>query len=359
MSWQHLGVLVAFATVVTAALTPLARLLGLRWGIVAEPGARHVHRGVIPQLGGAAMFVGFMATMGLEWAGETYWGWGGTLLKADGPLWGFLLGLVIILLTGLLDDIFELKPGWKLLGQIAAAGVAVRLGLQIEFVANPFTGGLVALDLLSYPLTMLWIVAFANIINLIDGLDGLAAGVTAIAGTSFLVLAQVQNELVAAAITAALVGVCLGFLRYNFNPASIFMGDSGSLMLGYTLACVALMGVMKWVAGITLAVPLLIVAVPIIDTSSAIFRRVAHRRPVQEADSEHIHHRLLGRGFNTRQTVLIIYVWSIALAVGGYAMRWAPGYIKLVSFLVLAVLSGFMASWLGLFRSVHHHAEEE
>ena len=150
------------------------------------------------------------------------------------------------------------------------------------------------------------------------------------------------------------IGACLAFLRYNFNPASIFMGDSGALFLGFTLATISLMGVMKSTAAIALAVPLLIIGVPIFDTASAIIRRVLHKRPIQEADKGHIHHRLLGRGFDQRQTVLIIYVWSIALALGGYAVRYAPGLFKVLTFASLFVITGFMAYWLGLFEAASH-----
>ncbi|MHB9003243.1 MAG: MraY family glycosyltransferase, partial [Coriobacteriia bacterium] len=141
--------------------------------------------------------------------------------------------------------------------------------------------------------------------------------------------------------------------------ASIFMGDSGSMFLGFALASISLLGVMKSVAAITLVVPLLIIGVPIFDTASAIVRRIKHNRPIHEADKGHIHHRLLGRGFDQRQTVLIIYLWSTVLAVGGYAMRYAPSLYKLATFLLLAVLSGLMAYWLGLLDAAHHHREDE
>ena len=167
-----------------------------------------------------------------------------------------------------------------------------------------------------------------------------------------------MNRLVAAAFAAALIGACLGFLRYNFHPASIFMGDSGAMFLGFSLATISLLGVMKSVAAITLAVPLLIIGVPIFDTASAIVRRIRHKRPIQEADSGHIHHRLLGQGFDQRQTVLIIYVWSAALAVGGFAMKYAPLVIKMATFAILAALTAFMAYWLGLFEAAHHYHEE-
>ncbi len=345
------------AALVTLAVTPLARLAGARWGIVSRPGGRHVHTGVIPRIGGVAMFAGFGAAVVTEYLGERLWGWAPVLTRLGRPVVGVLIGITTVFLVGVLDDVIDLKPGQKLLGQIAAAGIVIAFGVKISLISNPFGGGIILLGVLAYPITLFWIVGFANVINLIDGLDGLAAGVTAIASLSFLVLSVQSNVLVAAALAAALLGACLGFLRYNFNPASIFMGDSGALFLGFTLACISLLGVIKSVAAITLVVPLLIIGVPIFDTLSAIIRRSTHGQPIQMADKGHIHHRLLGRGFNQRQTVLIIYVWSIALAFGGYATRWAPPILRVVTLVALASLSGIMAHWLGLFEAAHHDDE--
>ncbi len=358
MGWKHYLFLVAVAGAVTVALTPLVRSWSLRHGFVDLGGGRKVHSGAMSRLGGVAMFAGFAAAFVVEYLGERYLGWGGGMLNAGTQLVGVLVGLFVVFVTGVVDDLFTLSPGIKFGGQLAAAAIVIASGLKVEFLGNPFgSGGLVYIGFLSIPITLLWILGFTNVINLIDGLDGLAAGVTAIAVTSFLVLAVQGNFLVAATLAAVLVGSCLGFLRYNFNPASIIMGDSGALFLGFALACISLLGVMKSVVAITLVVPLLVVGVPIVDTASAIVRRVRHQRPIQEADRGHIHHRLLDRGFNQRQTVLIIYVWSIALAFGGYAMRYVPGFIKLGAFVVLAVLSGLMANWLGLFEAVHAHPE--
>ncbi len=358
MSARHYLFVIAVGAFVTLLLTPLVRALSVRLGLVDEPGGRKVHTAAISRLGGVAIFIGFAAAIATEALGEHYLGWGGTLADGGRQMLGVLAGLALIFVVGVIDDIVTLNPGAKLLGQLAAAGIAISAGVRIDFVGNPFGGGLIALGLLGIPVTLVYIVGFTNIINLIDGLDGLAAGVTSIAATSFLLLAAATNRLDAAALAAALIGACLGFLRYNFNPASIFMGDSGAMFLGFALAGISLLGVMKSAAAITLMVPLLIVGVPIFDTASAIVRRLRHKRPIQEADKGHIHHRLLHRGFDQRQTVLIIYVWSGALAVGGWAMRYAPTIIKLATFVLLAVLSGVMAYWLGLFEAAHHHAEE-
>lgn len=356
MSLRHYAAIFAIALVVTFIVTPLVRRFATRRGLVDRPGGRKVHESPIPRLGGVAIFAGVAIAIGLQIAGEMRLGWGGTLVShgtIDLRTLGVLLGMTIIFLVGLWDDLSNLSPGMKLAGQILAAGVVVASGLRIEYVGDPLGGGLIGLGLVSIPITLIYIVGFTNVINLIDGLDGLAAGVSAIAATSLLVLAAQGNRLDAAALAAAVIGACIAFLRYNFNPASIFMGDSGALFLGFTLATISLMGVMKSTATIALAVPLLIIGVPIFDTASAIIRRVLHQRPIQEADKGHIHHRLLGRGFNQRQTVLIIYVWCIALAVGGYAVRWAAGPIKVLAVVALFAITGIMAYWLGLFDAVH------
>ncbi|TDB38760.1 MAG: undecaprenyl/decaprenyl-phosphate alpha-N-acetylglucosaminyl 1-phosphate transferase [Actinobacteria bacterium] len=357
MGFVQYAVVALVAALTTLALTPVVRIVGIRWGIVSHPGGRHVHKGVIPRIGGVAMFLGFTAAVLTEYLGERLWDWTPVLTRLGRPVIGVLIGIVAVFVIGMLDDIFDLRPGQKLLGQIAAAGIVIAFGVKISFISNPFGGGIILLGVLAYPITLFWIVGFANVINLIDGLDGLAAGVTAIASLSFLLLAVQSNVLVAGALAAALFGSCLGFLRYNFNPASVFMGDSGALFLGFTLACISLLGVIKSVAAITLVIPLLIIGVPIFDTLSAIIRRSRHGQPIQMADKGHIHHRLLGRGFNQRQTVLIIYVWSIALAFGGYATRWAPPVLRLLTLVALASLSGLMAHWLGLFEAAHHDDE--
>jgi len=359
VSALHYLALVAVALGVTYLLTPLVRRGAVRLGLTDKPGSRKVHALAVPRLGGVALVGGFGSAMALQFFGERFAGWAPVLMRGGMPLLGTFAGMLVIFAVGLVDDIRGLSPVMKLAGQVLAAAIPMVAGLRVAYIGNPFQGGLQELGLLGIPVTLLWIVGFANVINLIDGLDGLAAGISGIAAVSFLVLAIEMNELVAAALAAALIGACVGFLRYNFHPASIFMGDSGAMFLGFALATMSLHGVMKSVAAITLVVPLLVIGVPVFDTFSAIIRRARHGRPIQEADDGHIHHRLLNRGFNQRQTVLFIYVWSAALAVGGYAMRFVPTIYKLLVFLVLAVLSGVMAKWLGLFDAARAHGDGE
>ncbi len=357
----HYLLLIGVAAGVTLLLTPYVRLFSVRLRILDVPTDRAVHKRVKSRLGGVAMFTGFVAVVVVQLLGERYWGWHRMLTRVGPQLWGLLAGIVVIFIVGVIDDIRGLRPGWKLAGQIVAALCPIAAGLTVEYVANPF-GGLVQLGLLALPLSLVWIVGFTNVINLIDGLDGLAAGVCAIAAVSFLVLAEQMNTPVAAVLASAMIGSCLGFLRYNFHPASIMMGDSGSLFLGFTLAVMSMSGVMKSVAAVALAVPLMIVGVPLMDTVSAIVRRWRGGRPIQEADAGHVHHRLLYRGFDQRQTVLVIYGWTAALAVGAYAMRYLPAGSKVVLFVLLAALSAVVAYWLGLFETAHAHdqrGEEE
>lgn len=358
MSIRHYLALIAVAAGVTVALTPLVRALSLKYGLVDQPGGRKVHEVPISRLGGIAIFAGVMAALAVELVGELYFGWTTSLIDGGTMLLGVLAGMLVIFAIGLLDDIVSLQPGAKLIGQLTAASIVLAAGLRIDFVGNPTGGGLISLGLLGIPVTLIYIVGFTNVINLIDGLDGLAAGVSAIAGTSLLVLAARPNHFESAILAAALIGACLGFLRFNFNPASIFMGDSGSMFLGFALATISLLGVMKSVAAVALAVPLMVVGVPIFDTASAIVRRLLHKRPIQEADRGHIHHRLLRQGFNQRQTVVLIYIWSVVLAVGAYSIRYAPTIINLITFTVLGLLTAFMAYWLGLFEAAHHHGDD-
>jgi len=352
--------LLAVSTAVTLAVTPLVRGLSVRADLVDEPGARKVHTTAVPRLGGIGIMSGFAAALLLECAGETWFAWPRVLLAGDGQVLGMALGISVIFVLGLIDDIRGMKAGVKLAGQVLAAIVTISFGLKIDFFANPFGGGRLPLGLWSYPLSVLWLIGFANVFNLIDGLDGLAAGVAGIAAASFLALALDMNQLLAAVLAASLIGGLIGFLRYNFNPASIYMGDSGSLSIGFALGCVSLTGVMKSAAAISLVAPLLIIGVPLFDTLSAIIRRKRHGRPIHEADNGHIHHRLLHKGFSQRQTVLLIYAWSAALAVGGYTMRaevlpWPLARIAVL--VVMLGMSGYVARKLGLFQPARVHGE--
>ncbi|MDB5100778.1 MAG: Undecaprenyl-phosphate alpha-N-acetylglucosaminyl 1-phosphate transferase [Cyanobacteria bacterium RYN_339] len=301
------------AWLATDLLIPWVTLAAYRLGRVDTPDARKVHTVPIPRLGGIAIFFGFVCSVALvEWLTP------GQLFPHSGPYLGLVAGAASIFLLGIADDLRPLPAKVKLLVQIAAAGLAVYLGVRIDFLSNP-SGGLILLPpMFAVPLTVFWLVGITNTINLIDGLDGLAGGVSLIAASTTALIAWQTHQPAITLLALALMGATIGFLRYNWNPAKIFMGDSGSLFLGFTLAALSVIGVLKLVATAALLVPVLILGVPIFDTAFAIVRRAMQRQPIFSPDRGHLHHRLLGLGFSQRRSVLIIY--GICLLLGGIAL---------------------------------------
>ena len=294
-------------------LTPWAAKLGTRIGAVAQPGERTVHEGIIPRFGGLAIIV---AALVVDLA----------LLLSHGALdkqtWGWILGALLVFALGAVDDCRSLPARLKLLGQILAALIPVLLGVRILFLRNPF-GGTIALNTWGIPFTVIWIVVLTNAINLIDGLDGLAAGVCAIAGVTMTAMALVSTPPMSAValLSATLAGASLGFLYHNFNPARVFMGDSGAYFLGYSLACLSVMGALKTPVGITVVIPLLLFGLPIFDTLFAVARRIVRLKPVlSHPDKGHIHHRLLRLGMTQRQAVLAIYSVTGALCLVAFLL---------------------------------------
>ncbi|MCU0641311.1 MAG: undecaprenyl/decaprenyl-phosphate alpha-N-acetylglucosaminyl 1-phosphate transferase [Candidatus Margulisbacteria bacterium] len=303
------------ALFLTILLTPMVRSFAPALGAMDKPSDRKVHTTAIPRLGGMAIFGGFVAAVVL---GLLLAYWGGAKINPR-PLIGVLLGGTIIFLTGLFDDMRGLKPLPKLGWQIAGALVAIYFGASITHISNPFDGPLL-LGWIAVPLTLFWIVGMTNAVNLIDGLDGLAAGVTAIsAGTLFFVALR-THQIGAALLMVALAGAALGFLRYNFNPASIFLGDSGSYFLGFVLAASSIVGVFKTTLVVALIIPILILGVPIFDTTFAILRRLKERKSMLAADNRHIHHLLLRAGLTQREAVLSIYVVCFLLSMTALVM---------------------------------------
>lgn len=318
-------------------ITPLVEILADSVGAVDHPAERKVHAKPIPRLGGVAIYLGFLLASVL-------------FLGIDRELMGILLGATFILALGVIDDMKDLSPKVKFLGQLGAAVILILFGVQIEFVGNPFGKGLLYLGGWGVFLTLFWVVGLTNTINFIDGLDGLAAGVSTIALATLCFVAHQTGQLETAMISIALAGSALGFLKHNFHPARIFMGDSGSMFLGFMLGAITVLGVMKSVAAIALLVPIVIMGVPIFDTISAIFRRFRDKRPVTQADKNHIHHRLLYRGFSHRQTVLIIYFWSALLSMAALILKFATFMEKITVFVALAILSFFFDKFVGLFE---------
>lgn len=343
--------LIAFVT--TLLSTPLVRRFAISHDVVDYPGGRRVNKAPVPRLGGIAILAGIVVATAVQVLGECFLGWGGPFVTLGGFDWryiGIAFGVVVIFITGLIDDFVSLAPGMKLFGQFVAACIIVASGISIETITNPFEPGLVSLGIAAFPITVVYLIAFANVINLIDGLDGLAAGIVAIATTSLLFLAVGLNRFDAAVFAVALIGSCLAFLRYNAHPASIFMGDSGALTIGFLVGVISLLSVTRSTAAIAFAVPIIIVGVPVIDTAAAIIRRLRAHRPIQSADGGHIHHRLLKKGYGQRKTVLIIYAWSVILALGGYLVATMHSLVRIFAFIVLALVSIFIIWKLGLWE---------
>jgi len=302
--------------------TPLVRQLAIKHGIVDKLNARKVHRTPTPRLGGLAIYLGFIITALI-------------FMPLTRELQGILLGGTLIMLLGVLDDWRDLPAKVKLLGQIAAAAVLLGFGVKVEWLTNPFGDGMIYLGQWGALLTVFWVVGVTNTMNLIDGLDGLAAGVSTIASITLLVVAFGQGQAPIVLLTAALAGSTLGFLKYNFNPAKIFMGDTGSMFLGYMLAVIAVEGTLKSATTIALIIPFLALGLPIMDTTFAIMRRLLKGNPIFQADNGHLHHRLLAVGFSQKEAVLFLY--SISAFLGGSAIALADAN-KLYFQVMLALL---------------------
>ena len=310
---DHLGVLwgalVAFAVVVL--LTPAVGGMARRLGVVDAPGGRRVNQLPVPRLGGLALFLGLIVPAL-------------AFLHASHENRGLLLGAAVAVTVGIVDDFRGLPWYAKLAGQGAAAGVVAGFGIWVDRFTLPFVGIHSLPSSVGIPVTIVWIVAIMNMVNFLDGLDGLAAGVAAIAGLTFSVIALSLGKVDAAVLSAIVFGACLGFLRHNFYPARIFMGDSGALLLGYVLGAVSVQGLLKTAATVALFFPLLVLAVPIVDTTFVVVRRLKHGESVFEADQAHLHHRFLRRGFSQRRAAVTIWGWCISLAAAAFATRFVP-----------------------------------
>ena len=359
MDWLEYGVLFAVAAAVTIALTPLARKLAIKLDAIDYPSARRVNMLPIPRMGGVAIFGGILAALAVAGFGVYAFGWVDPFIDYNGievNYWGVLLGTVLIFLVGAVDDVVDLNPKAKMLGQIVAACVVAGSGLLFSSIHNPFGEGYIEFGWVAYPLTVFYLVAFANVINLIDGLDGLAAGITGISAITILLFAVLTGRFDAALFSVVLVGVCAGFLKSNFFPASIFMGDSGALLLGFSLGVISLFAVARSALFVSLLVPILAAGVPILDTFFAIVRRKREHRPIDEADKGHIHHRLMRAGFSQRATVLIMWAWTALLAACGVIITWADNLVRIPIFLIACAVTAYAIVKLRLLGdALSHH----
>ncbi len=326
-----LNFLISFLT--TLLLVPLNRKLSLKLDVVSYPTReRDAHIKPTARMGGLSIGVGFfVATLIFMPFMKNF------DLRETGLI---LLGAFVIFVVGILDDIYNLKPVYKLGGQILAAILCIAGGVTIDFMTVPVKGGMMYFTtMVSAVVTFFWIVGIINAMNLIDGLDGLAAGISTIAAICFMIIAFLNGNSLALVLTISLAGATLGFLPYNFNPAKIFMGDTGSMLLGYVLAISAVEGLFKGYILVTLVAPIIILGVPIFDTLCAIIRRIVNRRPISEGDKKHIHHKLMEKGFSHKNTVITLYLISICFGVTGILVAAKDIYY---AFLTLIILLGLV-----------------
>ena len=334
----------AAALIVSLLAMPAVIFLAKKTGAMDAPNARKVHKKPIPRIGGLGIYAGFMAAIFFV---AIKFGFDGEQVKETV---GLVLSGSLIVALGLLDDYKNLPAKVKLLGQIVAAAVLVLFfDVRIDFVTDPF-GDYLYLEWFATPATIFWLVGLTNTVNLIDGLDGLAAGVASIASITIMFVALDQNLILVAVLTAALAGAAVGFLKYNFNPAEIFMGDTGSMFLGFMLAGISVTGSVKSVATIALIVPIFALGLPILDTTFAIVRRFRGGVPIFKPDKGHLHHRLLSVGFTQRQAVLLMYVISALFGLSAIAMTEVSRQVAVLILLIIIVAIVYGVKKLGIAR---------
>lgn len=329
---QQMALATLVSGLLTVLLTPWVKRLATRAGVVRAPRGRDAHQKPTPLWGGLAMFIGFLAAVLLMrfFTGENF----AVAQRGEHPILGILLGASLIAVMGLLDDRYDLPPRVQALSLLLGGLIAALLGVRIQGITNPFAppgavftaDNYVALGVLSVPLTVLWMFLVAKTFDFLDGLDGLAAGVCAIAATTMGLLAAARGETAVALLAAALVGACIGFLRHNYNPASIFMGTIGAQFLGFVLAALSVVGAFKIPAAISVVIPLLVLGVPVFDGLFVIGRRVWRRQAPQVADRTHIHHRLRNRGLSVRQTVWTVYALTASCCLAALLLAWKFGW---------------------------------
>ena len=341
------NIIIAFfgAMLLSYVLTPHVIKLAHKIGAIDVPkDDRRVHSKPIPRLGGIAIFGGFFLVSV-------------NVLPLTREMFGFFLASLIIIVMGVLDDTRGLGAKTKLLVQILCAVIVYFFGVKIEFLTNPFDKeiGMMYLGMWGLPLTVFWIVGITNTVNLIDGLDGLAAGISAISAITLSLVAYMANDISSTILLVALAGGAIGFLPFNFNPAKIFMGDTGSLFLGFALSVISIEAAIKSAATLAVVVPILALGIPIFDTTFAIIRRANAGRPIMEADKGHLHHRLLSKGLSQKQTVIALYLISCIL--GASAIFIAEASIK--SAMIVLTLDLLLIIY-GVFRlKILTHTQEE
>lgn len=324
--------LVSLVTVLV--ITPLVIKFAIKIGAIDKPNHRKVHKNVMPRLGGLAIFIGVVAG---------YFAGG----LSDQKVTAISIGALLIVAIGILDDKYELSAKVKFAGQLVVAGLIVASGLTIDLLSIPYIGNF-ELGMWSYPITVFWIVAITNAINLIDGLDGLSAGISAIGIATIAIMAGLNGKMLILMISVILLGSIIGFLFYNFHPAKIFMGDTGALFLGYSISILSLLGLYKSVTLFSFLVPIIILGVPVFDTTFAIIRRIVNKKPISAPDKSHLHHRLLALGFSHRNTVLAIYAFGIMFSVSAVILSESTLWGSVFIIFGLLVVTEVFAEIIGI-----------
>lgn len=336
--------LILLATVLFGFLiTPFIIKLALKFGFVDKPNERKVHTRVMPRLGGLAIYLSFLMGINLFYFFTD-------LFNAKSELYfSLMIGGTIIAVIGVIDDKIEMSAKQKLFGQVGAALVVVLFGMHVEYVNNPFGEGVIRIEFLAVPLSIFWIVGITNAINLVDGLDGLAGGISGIASLSIAIIAFLSGKPLEGYLALLLCASIVGFLVFNFHPAKIFMGDIGSLFLGYTLAVLTFQE-LKQVTLFSVLVPLMLLAIPVLDTMYAIIRRKVNHRPIFQADKHHLHHRLIERGLSHRKAVLTIYGISLVFATTAIFVPYVKPWVSLTVVTILLIIFQIIAKKIGMIK---------
>ncbi|WNC14500.1 MraY family glycosyltransferase [Brevibacillus brevis] len=344
MSTLILGFLTSL--IVSFIATPYVKRLAVKVGAVDAPNQRKVHTRIMPRMGGLAIYLGYLVAFFLF-----------VPYSSIGEMLGIFIGSTIVMVVGMLDDKYQLSPKWKLLGQLAATAIVViPFGLKIGVVNLPYTGSIDFssgwLFWLAIPITMFWIVGVTNAVNLIDGLDGLSAGVSAIATATMAIMALLMGDYKVATYCFVLLGAIVGFLYFNFHPARLFMGDTGSLFLGFNLAALSIMG-FKEALFVSFIIPIVVLGVPLWDTFFAIVRRIVNKKPISSPDKGHLHHCLLNMGLSHRATVLTIYSISIFFGTMAILLTKTTKWTTLIVMVALLIATHLGTEIVGLVSRRH------
>lgn len=343
MLYYICGAVLLIAFVISYLMVPVSIKFANKKGIIDDPGkdGRRVHKKPTPRIGGIAIVTAVLITVFLMWILSFF-----IDINLDNRLIGYILGAVVIAAMGFVDDIVSLKPGYKFMFQLIAGAIIYIFGISIVGIKIPFIyTNFIDFEIFAFPITLIWVLGITNAVNLIDGLDGLAAGISSISAISLLFVFLITGAPVeVVVITLALVGSTLGFLPYNFNPAKTFMGDTGSNFLGYTLATVSIMGMAKGYTLLAIALPLIILGVPVFDMVFAILRRLAKHQKLTTPDKDHIHHRLLRKGFSQRQSVIILY--TITSVLGILSVTIISGKVKQGIMCIVIVILAWVCGYI-------------